>query len=195
MGREFELKFRAMPEDLAKLRQRFGDFAAISMETTYYDTPAGDLAQGHITLRRRFENGLSVCTVKTPGDGHGRGEWDAEADTIQDAIPLLRRAGCGVDLDTLTKAGLLPICGARFTRLAKTLEAGNCRVELALDQGFLLGGGKEIPLCEVEVELKSGEETAAVAFARQLALEYGLEPEGKSKFRRALDLAKGENHG
>ena len=195
MGREFELKFKAMPEDLAKIRQRFGDFCAISMETTYYDTPTGELAQRHITLRRRFENGLSVCTVKTPGDGCGRGEWDAEADSIEEAIPLLQEAGCTEDLEALTKTGVLPICGARFTRLAKTLELDTCQVELALDQGCLLGGGKEIPLCEVEVELKSGAEAAAVAFAQQLAREYGLQKEGKSKFRRALDLAKGESNG
>ena len=145
MGREFELKFSARPEQLAALREKFGDFCAISMETTYYDTPNGDLSARRITLRRRLENGLSVCTVKTPGDGHSRGEWDAEADTIRDAIPLLRAAGCTVDLETLTKAGISPICGARFIRLAKTLEAESCRVELALDQGCLMGGGKEIP--------------------------------------------------
>ena len=68
-------------------------------------------------------------------------------------------------------------------------------MELALDQGCLMGGGKEIPLCEVEVELKSGDEAGAVAFARQLARDYGLQPEENSKFRRALALAKGENHG
>ena len=195
MGREFELKFLTDNDTIAAIQKKYGEFTPISMETTYYDTPNGDLSARRITLRRRLENGLSVCTVKTPGDGHSRGEWDAEADTIRDAIPLLRAAGCTVDLETLTKAGISPICGARFIRLAKPLEAESCRVELALDQGCLMGGGKEIPLCEVEVELKSGDEAGAVAFARQLARDYGLQPEENSKFRRALVLAKGENHG
>ena len=56
----------------------------------------------------------------------------------------------------------------------------------------MLGGGQEIPLCEVEVELKSGDPETAVAFATALAQRFGLEPEKKSKFRRALALAKGE---
>ena len=63
-------------------------------------------------------------------------------------------------------------------------------VELALDRGILCGGKKEIPLCEVEVELKDGSKEAAAFFALELAKKYGLDPENKSKFRRALDLTK-----
>ena len=87
---------------------------------------------------------------------------------------------------------MIPVCGARFTRLAKLLELPQCTVEIALDEGVLLGGGRELPLREVEVELKDGSEEAAVAFAAELAKQYGLTPESKSKFRRAHGLAKGE---
>ena len=65
-------------------------------------------------------------------------------------------------------------------------------MELALDRGVLLGGGREVALCEVEVELKDGQPEAAVAFAQELAEKFGLRPEQKSKFRRALALAEGE---
>ena len=75
------------------------------------------------------------------------------------------------------------------TRLAKTVELENCTVEIALDLGVLLGRGKELPLCEVEVELKAGSQEAAVAFAETLAAEHALEKEPLSKFRRALILA------
>ena len=34
MGREFELKFRAQPAQQALIRQRFGEFDTIEMETT-----------------------------------------------------------------------------------------------------------------------------------------------------------------
>ena len=195
MGREFELKYTATRAQQDALAASFGEFTSIAMETTYYDTPDGALSRQHITLRRRFENGVSVCTVKTPGDGHGRGEWDCDCERIEDAIPVLRGRGCDADLEELTKSGLVPICGARFTRQAKLVDLGGCEVELALDRGTLLGGGREVPLCEVEVELKSGEEAMAVAFAAQLAKKFGLQPERNSKFRRALMLAKGEDHG
>ena len=66
----------------------------------------------------------------------------------------------------------------------------NCTLELALDNGVLLGNGKEKRLCELEVELKSGSEAAAAAYAKQLAHQYGLRPEKKSKYLRALELSR-----
>lgn len=89
----------------------------------------------------------------------------------------------------------MPVCGARFTRLAKTVELPGCVVEIALDTGILMGGGREIPLCELEVEYKDGSEAVASAWAERLAQRFGLEAETKSKFRRASLLAKGEYHG
>ena len=55
-----------------------------------------------------------------------------------------------------------------------------------------MGGGKEIPLCEVEVELKEGTVEMTRSYALMLAAIYGLTPEKGSKFRRALALAKEE---
>ena len=162
------------------------------METTYYDALDSALSERHITLRRRFENGESVCTVKTPTSGYGRGEWDCRCDKIEDAILELCKLGAPEELISLTAVGVAPICGAKFTRRALLLEFGEAELELALDKGILSGGGKEVPLCEVEVELKSGPEDAALKFGMVLAAKFGLIPQKKSKFRRALALAKGE---
>ena len=190
MGREFELKFRATPEQQESILSLYGDFSTIDMETTYYDTPNGSLSARNITLRRRLENGNAVCTVKTQLDGVGRGEWETNHQRIEDAIPVLCKLGCTEDLIALTAPGLVRVCGARFTRQCKTLAVEGSTVELALDRGILLGGGRELPLCEVEVELKEGREDDALLFAQILAAKYGLQQETKSKFRRALDLAK-----
>ena len=190
MGREFELKFRATPEQQESILSLYGDFSTIDMETTYYDTPNGSLSARNITLRQRLENGNAVCTVKTQLDGVGRGEWETNHQRIEDAIPVLCKLGCTEDLIALTAPGLVRVCGARFTRQCKTLAVEGSTVELALDRGILLGGGRELPLCEVEVELKEGREDDALLFAQILAAKYGLQQETKSKFRRALDLAK-----
>lgn len=194
MGIEFELKFTAAPEDQLAIRQAMAEYAfqTIQMETTYYDTPKGELSQRHYTLRRRFENGVSVCTVKTPAGALGRGEWEVECDTIENAIEPLCLLGAPKNLLLLTMNGVVPICGARFTRQCCTLALDGCTVELALDSGVLTGGSREIPLCEVEVELKDGDRDAAIRFAEGLANAYSLTPQHKSKFRRALDLYKGE---
>ncbi len=191
MGREFELKFAANQAAQEKIAAAFSGFQTISMETTYYDTPTGALSARHITLRRRMENGIAVCTLKTPTGGIGRGEWEMECDSIEEAAPKLCKLS-GWDLEPLLSSGVVSVCGARFTRRFCAVELPQCTVEIALDEGSLQGGGREIPLCEVEVELKAGSEEAAVAFAQTLARKFDLQPEYKSKFRRALALAKGE---
>lgn len=192
MGREFELKFAAMEAQQAAIMQKYGDFHSITMETTYYDTPDQTLARHHITLRRRLENGICICTVKTPLADGSRGEWELQWNDAETMVDELCKLGAPDDLKVLTAPGIIPICGARFTRQAKELCLPDGTVELAVDKGVLLGGGKEIPLCEVEVELKSGSDAAAERFAKELSAEFGLQPETRSKFRRAQLLAKGE---
>lgn len=193
MGVEFELKFAAVPSQQAAIQQMyFGSHERYEMHTTYYDTPSGSLSQRKITLRRRLENGEAVCTVKTPISGYGRGEWDCRCEDIWTSIPMLCDLGAPREVGELTREGVVEVCGARFTRLATTVTFGTAVLEIALDCGILTGGGREQPLCEVEVELKSGDPELAVAFAMELKEDFSLTPLETSKFRRALSLAKGE---
>lgn len=190
MGREFELKYAADAAALAELKARFSQLCPIAMETTYYDSPDGRMGDLHWTFRRRMENGISICTLKTPMAGLGRAEWEVECGDIMDAVPLLIEKGAPMQLIALTVNGVVESCGARFTRLAGLIETDGATVELALDEGVLLGGGKELPFTEVEVELKAGREEAAVAFGEALAREMGLKPEPRSKVARARALAQ-----
>lgn len=192
MGREFELKYRATEGQFAALLADHPDLRPIKMETTYYDTFDGKMGNYHWTFRRRMENGRSVCTLKTPAEDGGRQEWEVEEDSIIMAVPKLVKAGAPWLLAEFTVSGVVPVCGAKFTRLAGMVEFEGAQLELALDQGILTGGSREMPLLEVEVELKRGEDASAIAFARGLAEKYGLIPEHKSKYRRALGLARGE---
>ena len=221
MSIEFELKYRATPAQLAAIEGAFsGEVRVLNMETTYYDTPGGDFSARKITLRRRMENGTPVCTLKTPAVMKpeiapkalpsvatpvypracndtdmvaARGEYECCCDSIEAALPELCKLAGLPELLILAEAGLCSVCGARFTRMAKLLTFPDFTAELALDRGVLTGGDKEIPLCEAEVELKSGSPEAMCAFAGELAEKYGLVPESRSKFRRALALAKGED--
>ena len=193
MGIEFELKYKADPAVQEKVREAFPDAEqTFAMATTYYDTPSGAFSARKCTLRRRMENEISVCTLKTPTDGLGRREWETECDSIEAAIEKLCKLGGPQQVLSLADEGLLPICGARFTRIAKTLTYGESVLELAMDEGVLTGADRQIPLCEVEVELKEGSQADCLAFARTLEQQFGLIPEQHSKFRRALALYKGE---
>ena len=193
MAVEFELKFSATDAVLSVLREKTeGTEKHFDMRTTYYDTKAGDLSARHWTLRLRKENDASVCTLKVPAENSARAETEVLCDNIEAAIPMLCKQSGLDELAHLTKEGVVPVCGAAFHRVAKTFMFEGTKIELALDQGILMGGGRKIPLCEVELELKEGDPTLLRTYATVLAATYGLTPEKHSKFRRALDLAKGE---
>lgn len=189
MGREFELKYRADAAVLEAVREKFGGFKPIEMETAYFDTPNGELREKKWMLRRRMENGVPVCTLKTPLPDGSRGEWEVECGTVAEAVPELCKLGAPEELKSLAEGGFEEVCAARLVRLASTIKLKGCVVEIALDQGVFLGGGKEAPFSELEVELKAGSEEAAREFAEGLAREFGLAPEKKSKVQRAMALA------
>ena len=192
MGKEFELKYQASSEILQKIQEKLGDFHAITMETHYYDAPDGSLQKLRWTLRRRLENGVSICGLKTPGKNLIRGEWEARCSTMEEGLAALCAMDVPEEFPRLVSSGVREVCGARFTRLAKIMPTQDGTVEVALDQGVFLGGSKEQPFSELEVELKSGSRQAAEQFAEMLAEEYGLHTFWISKYERAMALAEGE---
>lgn len=189
MAQEFEVKYASTREAMARLEGDFGPFRSVIMETVYYDNPRGDFRAKKWTLRRRLENGVGVCTLKTPGAGLLRGEWEVAYPEITQAIPALLALGAPEELEAMAAQGLSVTCGAQFTRQVQTVTWGTSRLELALDEGVLTGGGRSESLCEVEAELKEGLPEDALAFGAHLAAAYGLTPETRSKQARALALA------
>ena len=97
-------------------------YAYIRMQTTYYDTEDGFLAQRRWMLRLRTEDGRSVVTMKTPGEGHTRGEWEVESAYLDEALEKLAALGAPQEIAALQPDALAPICGASFTRITAELR-------------------------------------------------------------------------
>ena len=191
MGIEYELKFRADEQALQSVEAAFaGKKTPYEMQTTYYDTKELALSARKYTLRRRLENGVSVCTLKTPAKA-GRQETEVLCNDIRTAIPELCKLTGSQELSMLVQGGLIPLCGAQFHRIAIEVSYEGTLLELALDKGILFSGSNTVPLCEIEVELKSGEAEKTDRFARELACRFGLVNEPDSKFRRASALYEG----
>ena len=188
MAQEFEVKYASTQKAMERLEEDFGPFQSITMETAYYDNPQGDFGAKKWALRRRLENGVGICTLKTPGAGLLRGEWEVTCPEIAQAIPALVALGAPRELEAMAAQGLTLCCGAQFIRQVRVISWGESRLELALDEGMLTGGGETEPLCEVEAELKEGRQEDALAFGAHLAAAYGLQPETGSKQARALAL-------
>lgn len=205
MGMELEFKLAVknpavleeilFDKQVAEVRQ--GGYGLLDLAAVYYDTADGRLSQRRWTLRLRQENTRLTATLKTPGEGRARGEWECEASSIEAALPLLAQAGAPADLDALLEGQrLIPVCAAQFTRRAAMVAfADGTQCELCGDVGVLMGGGEEEPLCELEVELKSGSAETAEAFAAELAERFDLQEEPKSKYARALALARRREQG
>ena len=191
MGKEFELKYKASPEILEKIRQEYGGgFETLSMASRYYDTPDRALSARWWTLRLRQENGTAVCGLKTPGKNMVRGEWEVREPDLDLGLAKLCAMDVPEEFPDLVKNGVEEVCAADFTRLAKALTWGGSLLELALDEGDFLGRHTRRHFAEVEVELKSGSRRDCEAFGAALVEKYGLETETVSKFQRAFALAE-----
>lgn len=189
MGMEIEWKYQASPEILGKIVGSLsGEFEIFRMKTVYFDTPDRLLSAEKITLRIRRENDVSIATVKSPKQGLGRGEWECAGENMAEVLPVLARESGLPALNGLKSEDLRPICGAEFTRRAMRLSVPGGEVELALDLGKVTGGGREAPICEVEIEGKTGDVSQWEVFARDFAEKFDLHSQPKSKFRRALAL-------
>ena len=117
-------------------------FAYIRMQTTYYDTEDGLLEKNRWMLRLRTENERSAVTMKTPGEGHTRGEWEVESEYLDEALPALAKLGAPEAIGRLDAEALLPVCGAKFTRITAPLQLSEkTSCTLCGDLGELTGGG------------------------------------------------------
>lgn len=195
MGQELEYKYRVkdarqMEALAAYLARALGArWEPVEMESTYYDTPDRDFAARRWALRVRRENHRTVATVKTPGPGQVRGEWEVEAGDLAQALPALAALGAPVALPELAQKGLAPQCAARFTRHRSLIAPPGFQAEAALDQGELAAGSRSRPFRELEIEWKGGDSQAMARWCGALAQRFGLPEEPESKLARALALA------
>ena len=161
------------------------------MRSAYYDTLDRRFSRRRITIRRRMENDRSVVCVKAPladaADPYTHGEWELEADDLAAALPRLVELGAPAVL--LEPAELRCMWRADFRRRAVLLGfADGSTSELALDYGSLSGPSRSMPLCELELEMKSGDPAATLGLLLLLRQRFGLLPQEKSKFARAREL-------
>ncbi len=151
-----------------------------------------------IALRLRQVGGYWIQTVKGGGkvkEGlHQRSEWEEPV------------TGGLLDLDKLSaspwhnfftpdiQGRLIPIFVTDFWRTIWLMELPNCLIELALDEGEIQAKNKQVPICEVELELKSGAPQSLFDLAHELRKSIALQPEDRSKADRGYMLYSTQAH-
>ena len=202
MATEIEMKLKAPSVDVLRQATQSpelsqfirDDFITVHMKSTYYDTPDGVLRQRRWTLRLRQEGeeiiaAMKTVSEKTPAGMFTRGEWQCNCNTIEEAIPILIGLGAPAELGGLLEKSLQPTCTAEFDRRSVYLYMPEgVVVELAEDVGQLFAGGRQEDITELELELLFGSASALPPLSQQLAEDYGLVSETRSKYERALAL-------
>ncbi|MES2756653.1 MAG: CHAD domain-containing protein [Pseudomonadota bacterium] len=170
-----------------------------TVSDTYFDTPDLQLRQSDIGLRVRRVNGGWVQNIKSGGTVHGglhaRNEWESP---VNGALPELGRLRDVVDDKAIRrhvrdaaakKNGLAPVFTTNVKRTAWELHpAEGEHIECALDQGRVECGGKNTPINEFELELKSGDPVHLFDLALALQKDIPLQIASKSKADRGYAL-------
>lgn len=178
MARELEIKLSVAQSELDHALAWLLDqpntqrHDTLQLANTYYDTPQGDLNRQKIALRIRRMGDQYIQTLKTRGEfvngAHQRQEWE---------WPLMgTRLQMGLIADTpvaqsVNPAELQPVFETNFERRVVMIGQGESLIEVAIDCGEIIAGGQSCPLHEVEFELKAGDASSLLAWARRLANE------------------------
>lgn len=199
MSQEIEIKFclnRVGSEMLADFLPTLPIVARTCCElgNRYFDTP--DLALRHLDMglriRRWGEEAEQTikCRGQVVGGLHARPEYNTP---IEGEVPDLSRFPDEIWPDGVTvtrlQPNLQPLFRTDFRREALQFETPGVAIELARDEGEIVGRLGREPIDELELELKSGPASALFDLAERLAALGGLRPGSLSKAQRGYRLA------
>lgn len=165
----------------------------IVMKAIYYDTEEGFYRQNKIAYRVRQENDCFVATYKE-GKINAQGIFERiEVNKIVDSLEPDISVFAGEQIiwekikESKTKK-FIPMIITDFVRECIVIPWRKSLIELALDEGFVQGGKHKAPICEVELELKSGNIEDLLSLKEILMEKFSVEVSLISKYKRGLLL-------
>ena len=199
MSTEIELKLQLGPKAVKKLP---GHPLLANIESqrqhllnTYYDTPGLELHARRVAVRFRKKGWQWLLTVKTAEPASGglavRNEWEVAAipgnfDFTHVDNPELR------NFLEERSAQLEAVFTTDFRRQLWHLPFGESLIEMAVDRGHIDSQGRRLPICEVELELLSGQVEDIFGLTRALQSNLDLHPAIASKAERGYKLYRNE---
>jgi triphosphatase len=204
MSTELELKFLLPQAQLSQLVTVLPQLGQIQQHdqaallNAYFDTPDNWFRRHDMGLRSRLKRGKYEQTIKLAGSQHGamqlRPEYNLPCDAVvpqlSDFPPQIwpQHADIG-----LLQRQLTELFRTDFSRQSWQLHCSDATViELAYDQGQVIGGGKMQAIAELELELISGNAGQLFTLAQQLVLQLPLRTGWLSKAARGYMLAQGQ---
>ena len=195
MSNEVEIKLAVSDKAFNELEEHLKNFICLVhkkqfLSNTYYDYPDHFLAKQKMGLRIRQEDQELTLTLKTNGEVvgglHSRPEYNlplTEKETPTNA--QLREL---YPFEQLPSSTLQPIFSTDFNRTFWLVEFQQSKIEVAFDQGKIIAGESEQPICEIEFELKSGNVQDLFDFVETLPFERDIYFSSASKAKRGYLL-------
>jgi len=198
---EIEFKLSCTPQTATTLGRQLTRLTGappqkLRLQNTYYDTPNQDLRAHGIALRIRKQGATQLQTVKCAGIVSGglssRPEWETPYSgrfdfsavddmRVREQLEILARLpGYRATLDTNF-----------YRHVWHWRPAADTHVEIVLDRGRILAGGREEAICEIELELVSGQSERLLDLVAQLSTLAPLFPCPLSKAARGSRLMSG----
>lgn len=173
MNQEIELKLE-LPRNAVEMFEKSplipAKGKAATLKAAYFDTPDQQLRGQGYSLRIRKSGNKRIQTVKADRGGSGgglfsRGEWEMP---VSDDRPIIdTRTPLASVLGDAAEA-VAPAFQIDVERRTWLLEEQSASAEMVLDKGIVRAGGREAPICEIELELKAGDAAALFALARRI---------------------------
>ncbi len=165
----------------------------VFMKATYFDTEDYNLSENDIAYRIRCEDDRIVASLKWGGKNEGALHTREEINIpVIDTHPdpeTFEESDIGKDLIRIINGKqLYPIIIMQIERRRFRIDCGDSLLEVSMDSGEIVTEKGKSPICEVEIELFSGEQEDLLDVGQQLVDKYGVVSEKRSKFYRGLVL-------
>ena len=187
-------------------------------ENRYLDTKDRILEKSRTSMRIRHVLGQDyIHTVKTTPTAIINGsseegfsgltskcEWNVSTDRPEfDVDSFLREAKDSKDPYEILAAALVPVlghelvtvCKTAFKRRTITAEYHGSTVEICLDTGSCIASGRSCLICEMEIELISGEVAPVEELGLLIREHADCKPLAISKYARCLMLMRENENG
>ena len=202
MAVETELKLRIAPDQLARLKRHplLGKHQVTRPITRrlyniYYDTLKLELHKSAVALRLRRAGRQWLQTLKGGGSVkaglHQRDEWDVPVSRAALDFSSPQAVEWEKHLPLPLRKKLQPVFVTDFSRNSRMLDWQGAQIELCMDHGEARTEQHSTPICELELELKSGEPGRLFELALELLEIVPLELEPVSKAEQGYRLLTG----
>lgn len=198
---EIELKLLISKDEVEKMLQLDFIEAALRVPcgkrrhliSAYYDTEDFNFTKHGIAYRVRDKgDGNYEATVKTSGKREGalseRKEYNMPVLEFKPKLEGFAALGLGLELNSLAPQGVRLLFVVDVERVTYILDYHGAVIELAVDQGKIVGNNKVDYINEVEMELISGDKKTLLELKERLASKIQIKAEERSKFSRGLAL-------